>query len=95
MRRCVPGTQGDVIGITNVSEFRTSRSIVDNSAEYILSGAQSRTVRSTVNYIGDSTAIGGAVLKKVYSFFYRMRTVYRARGGFASRGSLNPVRLWP
>ena len=41
------------------------------------------------------TAAGTAATQRVAFIFYRMCSVYRAEGGFASQGSLNPVRPWP
>lgn len=46
-------------------------------------------------YTAVSSVAAGAAVQSVTFDFHRMRAVYRARGGFASRSSLNPVRPWP
>jgi len=46
-------------------------------------------------YTAVSSVVAGAAVQSVTFVSHRMRAVYRARGGFASRGSLNPVRPWP
>lgn len=48
-------------------------------------------VRASANDLAADIAADAAATQRVYDFFYRMRAVYRAGSGFASRGSLNPV----
>lgn len=50
---------------------------------------------STSHDIACDAVVEAAATQRVYFIFYRMRAVYRAGIGFASRGSLNPVRPWP
>jgi hypothetical protein len=52
-----------------------------------------RAVSSSSGYIALCAAAGRAAAQRVGFVFYRMCAVYRARAGFASRGSLNPGRL--
>lgn len=58
-------------------------------------GVDGGTDRGRAAHTAVSSVEAGAAVQSVSFVFYRMRAVYRAGGGFASRGSLNPVRPWP
>lgn len=58
-------------------------------------GVDGGTDRQRTAYTAVRSVEAGAAVQSVIFVFHRMRAVYRARGGFASRGSLNPVRPWP
>lgn len=90
----VNGVGGRADGIVTIGTAHAVRSAVGGLL--FINGHRTSGSNADTTVAGSTgfTAVGCTVTQRVGEVFYRMCAVYRARIGFASQGSLNPVRPW-